>query len=82
MHAQTDRSLTWSTGNHSSMPSDQRAYLETDDDDRWVIYKTDDSGQITEDFQRHPVEPFRQLEDAQAWVENNVQSPEHRSPPS
>ncbi len=61
--------ITWRTGNHSSYPSDGSAFIEADSKGKWWVYKTGSDGSLMEGFPRLRKEPFKSVEEAQAWVE-------------
>lgn len=70
--------MNWNTGNWTSCPDDQRAFLERDADGWWA-YPTDKDGQlllVRMDPVEFPMplhsEPFVTVEEAQQWVESYV----------
>lgn len=66
---QTPR-LEWETGRRTSLPEDQRAFLELDDEFGWIVYRTSpNEGRLLNSFPRLCPWAFDRLEDAQAWVE-------------
>lgn len=72
--------MNWSTGRHTSVPDDGRAFLETDNEGLWVAYKTGSDGRLMEGFPKLRNEPFDTVEAAQAWVEANVPPHENYEP--
>jgi len=64
--------MNWSTGNWSSVPTDQRAFLEKDSDAHWWVYETDEDGDLLEGFPKLHPHFFYDSASAQVWVEMNV----------
>ena len=65
--------MKWTTGRNTSLPEDQRAFLERDRDGRWHVYRTGNDGRLMEGFPKLRDEPFETVEAAQEWVEKNVE---------
>lgn len=70
--------VKWTTGNWSSYPDDGRCFIERTDhnpvgsqDQEWYVFQTDSNGCLLEGFPKVREEPFKTVEEAQKWAEEN-----------